>query len=96
MASLNVRAVRPHIGTLSLQSRLSGRQYDDDANLFLLHSYFRLDAFGAHDFGSHLEVFAAGENLFDRSIEASKTPSTTLATPRVARAGVQLRLGGSK
>ncbi len=44
MASLNLRAFRPRIGTLSLQSRLSGHQYDDDANLFLLHSYFRLDA----------------------------------------------------
>lgn len=96
MASLNLRAFRPRIGTLSLQSRLSGRQYDDDANSFLLHSYFRLDAFASHDIGSHVEFFAAGENLFDRSIEVSKTPTTTLATPRVARAGVQLRLGGAK
>jgi outer membrane receptor protein involved in Fe transport len=96
MASLNLRAFRPRVGTLSLQSRLSGRQYDDDANLFLLHSYVRLDAFASHDIGSHLELFAAGENLFDRSIEVSKTPSTTLATPRVARAGMQLRLGGAK
>ncbi len=96
MASLNLRAFRPRFGTLSLQSRLSGRQYDDDANLFLLHSYFRLDAFASHDFGPHLAFFAAGENLFDRSIEVSKTPSTTLATPRVARAGVQLRIGGAK
>jgi len=96
MASLNLRAFRPRIGTLSLQSRLSGRQYDDDANLFLLHSYFRLDAFASHDVGSHLEFFAAGENLFDRSIEVSKTPTTTLATPRIARAGMQLRLGAGK
>jgi outer membrane receptor protein involved in Fe transport len=96
MASLNLRAFHPRVGTLSLQSRLSGRQYDDDANLFLLHSYFRLDAFASHDIGSHLEFFAAGENLFNRSIEASKTPTTTLATPRVARAGVQLSLGGAK
>ncbi len=95
MATLNLRAFRPRIGTLSLQSRLSGHQYDDDANLFLLHSYFRLDAYGSHDLGSHLEIFAAGENLFDRSIEASKTPTTTLATPRTARAGLQLKLGGA-
>lgn len=95
MATLNLRAARPQIGTLSLQSRLSGRQYDDDANLFLLHSYFRLDAYGSHELGSHLEIFAAGENLFDRSIEASKTPTTTLATRRVARAGLQLRFGGA-
>lgn len=96
MASLNVRTFRPRLGTLNLQGRLSGIQYDDDANLFLLHSFFRLDAYGSHEFGSHLEVFAAGENLFDRSIEVSKTPTTTLATPRVARVGLQLQLGGAK
>jgi len=96
MASLNVRAFRPRLGTLTLQSRLSGHQFDDDANLFLLHSYFRLDAYGSHEFGPHVEFFAAGENLFDRSIEVSKTPTTTLATPRVAHAGLQFNLGGAK
>jgi outer membrane receptor protein involved in Fe transport len=96
MASLNMRAFRPRLGTLTLQGRISGIQYDDDANQFLLHSFFRLDAYGSHEFGSHVEIFAAGENLFDRSIEVSKTPTTTLATPRVARAGLQLRVGGAK
>ena len=96
MATLNLRAFQPKLGTLSLQSRISGRQYDDDANLFLLHGYFRLDAYGSHDFGSRFQVFAAGENLFDRDIEVSKTPTTTLATPRVARAGFQIRLSQAK
>ena len=96
MGTLNLRAFRPSIGTLSLQSRISGRQYDDDANLFLLHGYFRLDAYASHDFGSRLRLFAAGENLFDRAIEVSKTPTTTLATPVVARVGFQVRLGGAK
>lgn len=92
MATLNLRASKPTLGTLSLQSRLSGRQYDDDANLFLLHGYFRLDAYGSRDIGHHLQLFAAGENLFDRSIEVSKTPTTTLGQPRIARAGLQIRL----
>ncbi|MBS1802609.1 MAG: TonB-dependent receptor [Acidobacteria bacterium] len=96
MGSLNLRAFKPRFGTLSLQSRISGRQYDDDANLFALHSYFRLDAHASHDFGRHLQLFASGENLFDRSIEVSKTPNTTLATPRLARAGLQVQFGGAK
>jgi outer membrane receptor protein involved in Fe transport len=96
MATLNLRAFKPRLGTLSLQSRVSGRQYDDDANLFPLHSYFRLDAYASHNLGSHFQVFAAGENLFDRSIEASKTPNTTLATRRLARVGLQLQFGGAK
>ena len=95
-ASLNVRAYQARIGTLSLQSRLSGRQYDDDANLFLLHGYFRLDAYASRDFGKQLQIFAAGENLLNRQIEDSKTPTTTLGMPRVARVGFLVRVGGDR
>jgi outer membrane receptor protein involved in Fe transport len=96
MATLNLRAFKPALGTLSLQSRLSGRQYDDDANAFMLHGYFRLDAYGSHNLGKRIELFAAAENLFDRQIEVSKTPTTTLATPRTARFGFLVHLGASK
>ena len=92
LATMNVRAFKPAIGTLSLQSRMSGHQYDDDANQFLLHGYFRLDAYASHDFSRRIKIFAAGENLLDRSIEVSKTPTTTLGQPRVARAGFTVRL----
>ncbi len=93
MAALNLRGFRPRLGTLALESRISGRMYDDDANDFLLHGYFRIDAYGAHDFGSRFQIFAAGENLTDRAIEVSKTPTTTLAQGRVARIGIGLRFG---
>ena len=96
MGTLNLRAFKPRLGTLSLQSRISGRQYDDDANLFPLHGFFRLDAYVSHDVGSHLKLFASAENLFDRAIEVSKTPNTTLGTPRLARAGLQLLFGSAK
>jgi outer membrane receptor protein involved in Fe transport len=93
MATLNVRASGAKLGVLSLQNRLSGRMYDDDANIFLLHGYFRLDAYGSHSFGSRLEVLAGVENLFDRAIEVSETPTTTLGQPRVAKAGFTVKLG---
>ncbi|HEY1649963.1 MAG TPA: TonB-dependent receptor [Terracidiphilus sp.] len=93
LATLNVRAFKPSLGTLSLESRMSGRQFDDDANAFLLHSYFRLDAYASRSFRSRWVIFAAGENLLDRSIEVSKTPTTTLGQARVARIGFQLSLG---
>jgi outer membrane receptor protein involved in Fe transport len=92
MATLNLHASRPRYGTLSLQSRISGHMFDDDANTYLLHGYFRLDAYASHDFGSRLQLFAAGENLFDRTIEVAKTPTTTLAMPRVARGGFLVKL----
>jgi outer membrane receptor protein involved in Fe transport len=93
LATTNLRAYRPAIGTLNLQARLSGRQFDDAANQFRLHGYFRLDAYASHDFGKRLQVFTAGENLLNRQIEVAETPTITLAMPRVARAGLQVRLG---
>lgn len=96
MGTLNLRAFRPQWGTFSLQSRISGRQYDNDANTSMLHGYFRLDAYASRTLGRRFDVFASGENLLDRTIEVSKTPSTTLGEPRAFRAGLSLRLGSEK
>ncbi len=71
LATMNVRASKPALGTLSLQGRLSGRQFDDDANAYLLHGYFRLDAYASHDFGKRVQLFAAGKIC---SIDRLKTP----------------------
>jgi outer membrane receptor protein involved in Fe transport len=95
LGTMNVRAFRPRLGTVSLQGRLSGHQYDDDANVYLLHGYFRLDAYASHDFGKRFQLFTAGENLLDRQIEDSKTPTTTLGMPRLARIGLLVRIGGT-
>jgi len=93
MATAQLHFSKPRLGLLSLQGRVSGHQFDDDANQYLLHSYFRLGAYASHDFGHHLVAFAAGDNLFDRAIEAGKTPTLTLASPRVARFGVRINFG---
>jgi len=93
LATMNVRAFQARWGTVNLQGRMSGRQYDDDANQFLLHSFFRLEAYASHEFGKRFEVFAAGENLLNRQIEVGKTPTTTLGMPRVGRAGLLIRFG---
>jgi outer membrane receptor protein involved in Fe transport len=95
MATMNLRANRSALGTVTLQGRLSGRQFDDDANAYLLHGFFSLDGYASHEFGKSVELFAAGENLLDRQIEVSKTPTTTLGSPRVARIGLLIRLGGA-
>lgn len=92
MATLNLRAYKPAWGTLSLESRLSGHMFDDDANAYYLHGYFRLDMYASHEFG-RFEVFGSGENMFNRAIEVSKTPTTTLDQPREGRAGVLIHLG---
>ena len=93
MGTLQIRGYRPSIGTLSFQGKVSGRQFDDDLNKYLLHSYFKLDAYASHNFGSRVELYTSAENLFDRAIEVGRTPILTLGTPRVARVGLNLRLG---
>ncbi|HEX3438370.1 MAG TPA: TonB-dependent receptor [Pseudacidobacterium sp.] len=93
MATTQLRVTNTRLGVLSLQGRISGRQYDDDANQYLLHGYFTLDAYASRQFGHHVEFFAAGQNLFDRSIQVGKTPILTLGTPRVARFGLRLHFG---
>jgi outer membrane receptor protein involved in Fe transport len=93
MATAQVRLSRPGWGLVSLQGIESGRQFDDDANAYLLHGYFRMDAYGEHAFGAHVAAFGAGENLFNRAIEVGKTPVLTLGTPRVVRVGLRMRWG---
>ncbi len=93
MATTQLRVTNSRLGLLSLQARISGRQFDDDANRYLLHGYFRLDAYASREFGHHIACFAAAENLFDRSIEVGRTPVLTLGTPRVARLGLTLHFG---
>jgi len=93
MATAQVRLSRPRLGVLSVQGRLSGREWDDDANTYLLHGCFRLDATAQHNVGRHWVVFGDGENLFDRSVEVGKTPVLTLGTPRLVRVGVRVRWG---
>ena len=93
MGTLQARFSYPKIGVLSLQGRISGNQYDNDLNTYLLHSYFRLDAYASRNIGKWFEVFATGENLFNRDIEVGRTPTLTLGTPIVGRIGIRVHLG---
>jgi len=93
MGTLNVRAYKPSLGVLSLQARISGHMFDDDANHYVLSGFYRLDAYASHQFGSRFDVFVSGENLTNRQIEVGKIPETRLGQPRVARIGFQIRLG---
>jgi outer membrane receptor protein involved in Fe transport len=93
MATAQLRGYAPKLGTISLQSKISGHQFDDDANTYLLHGYFKLDAYASHDFGKRFELFSSGENLFNRNIEVGRTPTLTLGTPRVGRIGFLLKFG---
>ncbi len=90
--TLQLRAETPRLGVFSVEGRVSGRQFDDDANAFLLRSFFALNLYAAHTFHHRYQVFASGENILDRSIQVGRTPVLTLGTPRSGRIGIDIRL----
>ncbi len=94
MGTLQANWSGERLGLLSLQASAAGRQYDDDQNRYELHPFFRMDVYASHAVGHRIEAFAAVENLLDRSIDAGRTPVQTLATPRLARFGLRVRIGG--
>ena len=51
-----------------------------------------MNAFAEHTFHKRMNVYASGENLFDRSIKAGRTPVLTLASPRIITVGMRLQL----
>ncbi len=97
MATADLRAGSARWGTLNLLARTSGRQFDDDQNTYLLHGYFSLNAYVEHAFPTRAlqnraVLFASAVNLFDRSIDAGRTPVLTLASPRTVSFGIRLNL----
>ena len=100
MATFQASLHSARMGTLSLQMRTSGPQYDDDANQYRLNGFFRLDArfargFGGND-GHRYEVFATAENLTDQPMQVGRTPVLTLGTPLVGNIGLRWNLSGSR
>ncbi len=91
VAATQARLTHPRWGTLLLEARLSGRQYDDSANLYQLHSYAEFNAYASRRLWGPIEIYGSAENLLDRQIEAGRTPVLTLASPRTVLAGVRLR-----
>lgn len=91
-ASLQLRFFDPGIGTLGLQARWTGDQFDDDRNQFPLESFATLDALLSRPVGRGLEVFLAAENLLDEAYETGRTPVRTLGPPRSVRVGFRFEL----
>ena len=78
--------------TVSVQSRVSDGQFDDDQNRLGLGGYLLLDVFVARRVSRTVEIFAAVENVLDRRYEVGRTGVTTLGSPRLMRAGLRLNL----
>jgi len=89
-ATMQARATKPRLGAAALLATVSGKEYDSDGNTYLLHGYFRLDAYVSHALGSRVDIYGSVNNLFNRSIETGRTPILTLGTPRMVGFGIRI------
>ncbi|MDQ2832985.1 MAG: TonB-dependent receptor [Acidobacteriota bacterium] len=89
LATLQMRFERERLGTLDVDLRTSGQQFDDQANQFRLAGYAQVDMHGEHRFG-RWRVYGEVQNLLDESVEAGRTPLLTLGSPRTVTFGVRL------
>jgi len=74
------------------QLRVTGAQFEDDLNLFVLRRATVLDLFASRRFAGKVGVFAAVENAFDSEYDVGRTPILTVGLPRAVRGGIQLWL----
>jgi outer membrane cobalamin receptor len=93
MGTLQVRGQDNRWGTLSLEARMTGQQYDDDSNTFRLAPFFTMNAFASHIFHRRYEVFVAANNVLDRRIEVGRTPTLTLGQKQDVRGGLRITFG---
>jgi outer membrane receptor protein involved in Fe transport len=76
----------------STQVRVTGRQYEDDQNVFVLRRATVMDVYGGREVIRQVQLFVAVENLFDNDYDVGRTPVLTTGLPRAIRAGVQVAL----
>ena len=85
---------RPHSRfSLGIQTRLSDAQFEDDLNKLRLRPYFTMDATAAFRAYKNLEIFTAGENIFNSRYDIGLTPNRTVAGPTFVRFGLRFGLG---
>jgi outer membrane receptor protein involved in Fe transport len=90
-----LRAERRSLGSLTLSARAGGHAWDDSANTYLLSSFFQLDLFARHDFGSRWTASVILNNLLNQRPEVARTPILTLGSPFLAQAGLAFHWNGA-
>jgi outer membrane receptor protein involved in Fe transport len=78
--------------TSSAQMRVTGRQFEDDQNAFILRRATVVDVYAGRDIVRQLQLFVAVENLLDNEYDVGRTPILTTGLPRAIRAGVQVQV----
>ena len=74
----------------SAQVRVTGRQFEDDQNAFILRRATVMDLYAGRAIVRQVQLFVAVENLFDNDYDVGRTPILTTGLPRAIRMGVQV------
>jgi outer membrane receptor protein involved in Fe transport len=88
--ALSLRFTDPRYLTATLQTRIVGRQFEDDRNTLVLDDAAVVDVFASRALATRLHVFVGVENLFDTVVEVGRTPILSVGLPRTAHGGVRL------
>jgi outer membrane receptor protein involved in Fe transport len=89
MATATANYTQPRVANLHLIASYTGESFDDSANQFILHPYARFDVSADRALPHGFSVFAAAQNLLNRSIDAGRTPILTLVAPRLVQGGLR-------
>jgi outer membrane receptor protein involved in Fe transport len=90
----------PRFATIGVELQVVGRQFDDDQNVVTvpgqqapgLPAYAVVNLTASREIRPGLLVFAGVQNLFDRQYFVGTLP-TTIGSPRLIAAGIQIRTG---
>ena len=92
-ATATVRFSRPSWFDASVTARYVGGQYEDDLNTLPLGGYIVVDVAVSRAITKNVELYAAAENIFDRTYSTGRTTDgvISIGEPFMARGGIRLR-----
>ena len=89
-AAFSVRFTDPRYVTATFQTRVVGRQFEDDRNTLVLDDATVVDVFASRAIAGRLTLFIGVENLFDQEVQVGRTPILSVGLPRTAHGGVRV------
>jgi len=91
--TLSVSYDDPRLATASAQLRYVGKQYENDVNTLPMGEVLLVDLFASWPATDRLELYAAVENLLDKSYLVGRAGVDTVGQPRFVHGGIRARLG---
>jgi outer membrane receptor protein involved in Fe transport len=93
-ASLSASFDDPRLLTVNAQLIYIGQQYEDDLNNLPMGEVFLVDVFAAWHVARFLDLYAAVQNLFDKTYLVGRAGVDTVGQPRFIHGGVRVAFGG--